>query len=305
MNGSEETIQKKAESTPPEKPRKMPDLQKQIDKNFHIAKMQLAGPITFVFGMFVLGVIQIFRQNTRTGIVFCIIAVALIPLVIYVINFANKKVAVPDKLKNYIASFSPEQFFSARDMEHLLPNQQPGIIELSHPMEYQQENRYGILQPCFEKSIYIIFAIPLGLAVPALFTHSFWPILFLSAAGIAFLVAGLAFFGYYYSAGEMTVFDFHEKKILYGRCRRFRPENTGKMKSVSFSEIDHLSLALFEIERHTKSGTVIVKYISLLAVKSDGDCIPLCKASKYHLPRLLALAPDLAEKMGHLLITHF
>ena len=77
------------------------------------------------------------------------------------------------------------------------------------------------------------------------------------------------------------------------------------MKSVSFSEIDHLSLSLFEIEEHMKSGSVMVKYIGLLAVKSDGDGIPLCKASKYNLPSLLALLPDLAEKMGHLLITHF
>ena len=49
----------------------------------------------------------------------------------------------------------------------------------------------------------------------------------------------------------------------------------------------------------------MVKCIGLLAVKSDGDAIPLCKASKYNLPRLLALLPDLAEKMGHLVITHF
>ena len=106
------------------------------------------------------------------------------------------------------------------------------------------------------------------------------------------------------NTGEMTAFDFQEKKIFCGRCRRFSPEMTEKMKSASFSEVDHLCLSLFEIERPAgRHGTVMVKYIGLLAVKSDGDAIPLCRATKYNLPLLLALLPDLAEKMGHLPIT--
>ena len=118
------------------------------------------------------------------------------------------------------------------------------------------------------------------------------------------VIGGLGFWSYYYSLGEMTVFDFQEKRIFYGRCRRFSQEMTGKMKSASFSEVDHLCLSLFELEQLAgKHGTVMVKCIGLLAVKSDGDAIPLCRATKHNLPLLLALLPDLAEKMGHLPIT--
>ena len=154
-----------------------------------------------------------------------------------------------------------------------------------------------------------MFAIPLVLAETALFTHHFWSGLLLIVAIIAGVAAGLAFLNYYYNIGEMTVFDFHEKKIFYGRCRRFQPENTGTMKSVSFSEVDHLSIALFKIGHDVSykhgSRAVAEEYIGLLAVKSNGDVIPLCRATQHNLPRLLALLPDLAEKMGHLVITHF
>ena len=299
MNESEKTIQKQTENKLSEKPREIPNLQKQIDKTFHTAKIQLAAPVTMIFGLFVLGVILIFRQNLGAGITFCIIAIALIPLFVYLFNFTNKKVTVPDELKNYMASFSPEQFFSARDMERLPDH--PGLLELSQPMEYQQENRYGIIQQHVGKSMFVVAVVfPLGFAIPALISSPYY---WYFAAGSGVISTIAALLGYI-SYTKMTVFDFHEKKIFYD-CRRFHPENTGKMKSVSFSEIDHLSLALFEIERHTKSGTVQEKYIGLLAVKSDGDGIPLCKASKTNFPWLLALLPDLAEKMGHLVITHF
>ena len=181
---------------------------------------------------------------------------------------------------------------------------------MTWPMEYRQENRYGIMQQHGYKSVYAACAVlPLGFAVGALFSRDYYPVLLLIAALTAVLMAGIIWLYYTLNTGEMTVFDFQEKKIFYGRCRRFRPENTGEMEAVSFSEIDHLSLSLFEIEQKVSSKygsrTVMVKCIGLLAVKSDGEAIPLCRASKTHLPRLLALAPDLAEKMGHLVITHF
>ena len=78
MNESEETIQKQTPATPPEKPRKMPDLQKQIDKAFHTAKIQMAAPVTMIFGIFLLGVILIVLQNTRAGIAFCIFAIVIL-----------------------------------------------------------------------------------------------------------------------------------------------------------------------------------------------------------------------------------
>ena len=306
MNGSEETIQKQTESKPSEKPREIPDLQKQIDKAFHTAKMQMAAPVVIVIGVFLSGVVMLFQQIRLIGIITCLFAIALIPLVIYLINYANKRITVPAELKDYMASFSSEQFFATREMERILPNQQPGVLELTQPMEYQQKKRYGIIRQSVGKSAYIGFAVlPLIFAGCALFE----PFFLIIAAGTVVLMAGMACLYYFANTGEMVIFDFQEKKIFYGRCRHFRPEKTGKMKSRSFSEIDHLRLSLFEIEQYVSSRhgsrTVMVKCIGLLAVKSDGDAIPLCKASKYNLPRLLALAPDLAEKMGHLVITHF
>ena len=398
MNESEETIQKPIESKRSEKPREIPNLQRQIDKTFHAAKMQLAvlgftGLVLLLPGFFWIFQQVTWNKNVRTwdkaegillknttkrvsrgkrsvtvsdveyqftyhgrqysgtrivydsddfpplkigthctiivnpknpidcailipsgksdgfsrwlsGMDFYFLAILLIPGLIYLIKVANKRIIVPDELKNYIASFSPEQFFSARDRERLPdPLDTP---ELTRPMEYQQENRYGIMQKHGYKSVYAACAVlPLGFAVGAIFSRDYYPVLLLIAALTVVLMAGIIWLYYHLNTGEMTVFDFQEKKIFHGRCRRFSPENIKEMEVVSFSKIDHLSLSLFEIEQGTKSGSMMVKHIGLLAVKSDGDGIPLCKASKTNLPRLFALLPDLAEKMGHLLITHF
>lgn len=60
--------------------RKIPDLQKQIDKTFHTPKMQLvgqmAGPAAFIFGMFVLGV-SLLRPNMGAGIFFVLLPLHL------------------------------------------------------------------------------------------------------------------------------------------------------------------------------------------------------------------------------------
>ena len=205
MNGSEETIQKQAESKLSEKPREIPNLQKQIDKAFHTAKMQLA--VLGFTGLVLLlpGFFWIFQQitwdkNVRTwdkaegillknttkrvhrwkrsvtvsdveyqftyngrqysgtkivydsddfpplkvgthctvivnpknpldcailipsgksggssrwlsGMDFYFLAILLIPALIYAIKVANKKITVPEELKNYIASFSPNSSF--------------------------------------------------------------------------------------------------------------------------------------------------------------------------------------------------
>ena len=64
MNESEETIQKETESNQPEKPRKIPDLQKQIDKTFHTAKMQLTVLVFSAIVLLLPGFFWLFQQIT-------------------------------------------------------------------------------------------------------------------------------------------------------------------------------------------------------------------------------------------------
>ena len=195
-----------------------------------------------------------------------------------------KKITVPDTLKNYIASFPPERYYEALQMEQsaaVLSN-----VELHQPMEYRQDHRYGILRQNDSKIGYIVFGALLLAAVTA---SIFIPLCWLSVALIGFVVYSLY-------APRMVVFDFQEKKILF--CRRFRPESIEKMKSVSFTEVDHLSCS--SLSSRNRSGV-----IGLFAVKNDGSCIPICRISVKHLALLFDLLPELAEKMGHLPITYF
>ncbi len=195
-----------------------------------------------------------------------------------------KKITVPDALKNYIESFPPERFYTALQMEQ--PAAVLSDVELNRPMEYRQDHRYGILRQHDSKVGYIAFGALLLAAVTA---SIFVPLCWLLVALIGFAVYSLY-------APRMAVFDFQEKKILFRR--RFRPESAGKMKSVSFTEVEHLSCS--SLSSMNRPGV-----IGLFAVKNDGSCIPICRISVKRLALLFDLLPELAEKMGHLPITYF
>lgn len=206
---------------------------------------------------------------------------------IFISLLGQKVPVIPDSLKKYLKTFSQEQFDAA------LKRERPGIplagVEMDQPLEYREDSRYGILRARRSPVSRIVFAlvllagIALAVAVPVV-----WFLVAVGGAVIALL-----------SVPAMTVFDFQEKKIF--RCRRFRPEKFDSMRSVSFSEIGHLSVCDSTLSRKKRGG----RFIGLVAVKQDGTKVPLCGASCRNLGLLLELLPELAEKMGHLPILFY
>ena len=203
-------------------------------------------------------------------------------------SLVTRKVpAIPESLKKYLKTFSQEQYDAA------LKRERPGVpsigVEMNHPMEYREDSRYGILRErktLFSKIVFaLVFlaGVALAIAVP--------PVWFVVA------VIGTVFFFLFFPG--MTVFDFEEKRIL--RCRLFRPEKFSSMRSVSFAEIDHLSVSDSTLNRKKHGG----RFIGLVAVKRDGTKIPICGTSCRNLGVLLELLPELAEKMGHLPILFY
>ena len=204
------------------------------------------------------------------------------------VSLLGRKIpAVPESLKQYLGTFSPEQLQAALKREH------PGTpvigVEVNRPMEYREDLRYGIIRERKSKFSCFVFAAVL-LAEVALAIA--FPVLWIGAAITGAVIILLFFPG-------MTVFDFQERKIC--RCRLFRPEKFDSMRSVSFSEIDHLSVSDSTLSRSRRSG----RFIGVTAVKHDGTKVPICGASCRNLGLLLELLPDLAEKMGHLPILFY
>ena len=195
----------------------------------------------------------------------------------------QKKINIPERLKNYINSIPAERFYAALDME------QPAValnnIELRQKMEYQQNFRYGVIRQDVSKFTYIIWIVLLLLAV---ITSLFIPVCWITV-----IIIGLVVYSLY--APRMTVFDFQEKKFFC--CKRFSPEKAEKMKALSFDKVDHLCCnTLF----HGNKG----QYIGVFAVTRDGYKLPLFKVTRKRLDLLFELLPELAEKMGHLPITY-
>jgi len=197
-------------------------------------------------------------------------------------SLVPKKIVVPEALKTYIATFSAEQFYAALNKER--PGAMLSRVEMRFPMEYRQEGRYGIIRQRDSKVNYILFGALLILAITLSFV--------IPLCWIVVAILGFVIYSMYFS--RITVFDFQEKKI-YG-CR-FRPENSGQMKAVQFTEIDHFSLSALLSGRQEK-------FIGLFAVKHNGTNVPLCKVNTKRLALLLELLPELAEKTGHLPITY-
>ena len=158
-------------------------------------------------------------------------------------------------------------------------------LEMNKPMEYLPGRRYGIIKEKFSLTSAIIFhLLLLPLIIGAIFNPKLWV--------IVIILAGLCFWR---SASNVTVFDFHERKIFRGK--KFNPQKTEKLKFVSFSEIDHLSCR----PAYFRQGRV---QLALLAVKHDGTAISLCQVTPKHFNTLLELLPELAEKMGKLPIIY-
>ena len=194
----------------------------------------------------------------------------------------QKKVNIPQTLKNYINTIPAERFYAARDIE------QPAValnnIELRQKMEYQNF-RYGVIRQDVSKFTYIVWGVLMFLAVA---TSVFSPVCWITVIIIGFVVYSLY-------APRMTVFDFQEKKFFC--CKHFSPEKAEKMKALSFDKVDHLCCnTLF---RGNKG-----QFIGVFAVTHDGYKLPLFKVTRKRLDLLFELLPELAEKMGHLPITY-
>ena len=218
----------------------------------------------------------------------CFGFVFLIVSGIFISLLGQKVPVIPDSLKKYLKTFSQEQFDAA------LKREKPGFtltfdIEANRPVEYREDSRYGIIRErkskfsCFVFALVLLAGIALAVAVPVVWF------------GVA--IAGAVIFFLFFP--WMTVFDFQEKKMY--RCRRFRPEKFDSMRSVPFSEIDHLSVSVSVQSKRNRSG----RRIGLFAVKQDGTQVPICGAVYRNLGVLLELLPDLAEKMGHLPILFY
>ena len=216
------------------------------------------------------------------GFIFLIVSGTFISLL------GQKVPVIPDSLKKYLKTFSQEQLQTAWKRE------KPGFtltfdIEANRPVEYREDFRYGIIRErkskfsCFVFAAVLLAGIALAFAVPLVWL------------GVA--ITGTVIFFLFFP--WMTVFDFQEKKMY--RCRRFQPEKFDSMRSVSFSEIDHLSVSVSTLNRKKHGG----RFIGLVAVKRDGTKIPICGASCRNLGLLLELLPELAEKMGHLPILFY
>ncbi len=216
------------------------------------------------------------------GFIFLIVSGTFISLL------GQKVPVIPDSLKKYLGTFSQEQLQAAWKRE------KPGFtltfdIEANRPVEYREDSRYGIIRERKSPVSRIVFALVLLAGVALAFAV---PLVWLGVA-----ITGTVIFFLFFP--WMTVFDFQEKKIY--RCRRFRPEKFDSMRSVSFSEIGHLSVCDSTLSRKKSGG----RFIGLVAVKRDGTKVPLCGASCRNLGVLLELLPDLAEKMGHLPILFY
>jgi hypothetical protein len=194
----------------------------------------------------------------------------------------QKKVNIPQTLKNYINTIPAERFYAALDIE------QPAValnkIELRQKMEYQN-SRYGIIRQDVSKFTYIVWGVLMFLAVA---TSVFIPVCWITVIIIGFVVYSLY-------TPRMTVFDFQEKKFFC--CKHFSPEKAEKMKALSFDKVDHLCCnTLFNGNKG--------QFIGVFAVTHDGYKLPLFKVTRKRLDLLFELLPELAEKMGHLPITY-
>ena len=210
------------------------------------------------------------------GLIFLVMAGIFISLLM------RKVPAVPESLKKYLGTFPPEQLQAARKRER---SAVPVTgAEVNQPMEYREDFRYGILRArpskvsCFVFAAVFLAGIAMAFVVPVV-----W---------LGVVIVGLVFFFLFFP--WMTVFDFQEKKMY--RCRRFQPEKFDSLKSVSFAQIDHLSVSVSVRSKRKNSG----RSIGLFAVKRDGSKVPICGVSFRNLGLLLELLPELAQKMGHL-----
>lgn len=202
---------------------------------------------------------------------------SLVFAIFFIKSFLQKKITIPETLKNYINSIPPERFYAALNTEQ--PEAVLNCIELEKEMKYSLDLRYGIIKQTVSIFTYIIWGI---LTLIAGIMTVFSPL------GLVILIV-IGFAAHSLYSPRMTVFDFHEKKFFC--CKRFDPEKTEQMKALSFADIDHLCC------------NTVSRYIGVFAVTHDGHKLPLFKVTKRNLELLFKLLPELADKIGHLPIT--
>lgn len=212
----------------------------------------------------------------------CFYLLSLIFAIIFLRTVYQKKIIVPDNLKNYLNSIPPEWFHAALTKEFAIATL--NNIELRKKMEYRQNFRYGIVRESTSKFTYAILSVLLVFAVTASIV--------IPLCWIVVIIIGFVLYAVY--APRTMVFDFQAERFF--GCRNFKTEKAEKFKSIPFSRVDHLCLNKIE----NKQSCL---FIGVFAVTYDGYKIPLFRASRKHLGLLFELLPELAEKMGHLPIT--
>ena len=201
-------------------------------------------------------------------------------------TLSRKTKEVPAKLKSYIASIPPERFYAALDMERPAQRSQAAVIEMSHPLEYSLDHRYGIIRRRASWLSCLVFAVLFLTAVAA---AQVMPFCLIIAAGIGFII-------YSSLLPRVAVFDFQEKKLFH--CKRFVPEKSGKMKGIPFAEIDHLKCLACR-------GRHCGKSIALLAIRRNGMPVEICQVPEKSFHLLFDMLPELAARMGNLPVTYF
>ena len=229
---------------------------------------------------------------------------SLVLLLNFLFILLRKKAIVPERLKKYLATISPERFYAALNMEKPT-NFMICVIKMREPMEYRQEQRYGIIwnknRSCYWVFLFLPVAIIASVIVSQLIPSL--ALILISFLGLIAVIGIIICVLYFLFGPRMMVFDFQDKKFFC--CRRFAPESFGEIKpSCSFSDVDHLRCAFISMGKNAKYAKYESEFFCLAAIRHDGTNMAICKVSKKDISLLFDLLPELAEKMGNLPITY-
>ena len=200
-------------------------------------------------------------------------------------SLRNKKIEVPDRLKEYLLAFTAEELMELLEKEKRYTRGSGVPMPKRWEMDLRSESCV-IEERCSVMFILILWCVLcLGslwclFAARILFPILLYPLLL---GGLCLFVSLLCL---------RTVLDFREKTIRIQR--RWLPWKWCEMKTVPFAEIDHLVLSGMSPD----GGNAGV--FTLNAYSADGTANPICRISKKNLPPLLEQLPDLAERLGHL-----
>ena len=215
-------------------------------------------------------------------------AIALGFLTAFLRSFRKKIPVVPEKLKEYMKNFPPEEL---RTLEKKFTTEGVSLYTLSATgSTYDRKIRKN----CMERYWIIGEKVPLwgwfvllfviaALIVPCFFAPMVPMVLIFHAILLALLIFTLVF-------PRKLVLDLHEKRLCFYRI--FFPEEPGKKKCLDFSSIE----ALILIKNSTGKN---VNTAWLTARGADGKETVLCHAAPQNMAFFLKDLPRIAKALGN------